>query len=111
MINLLTFLMPAATSAPGQGPSMLMQILFFGLIFVVFYVFLILPQQRQQKKHKEMLESIKKGDKIITIGGIIGEVVRVKDDTMKVKIDKDVEIEIQKSAVSTKIEKKKDKEE
>ncbi len=107
MMNMCYLLLPA--QAAPQQPNIFVQLMPILLIFVVFYIFLILPQQRQQKKHKEMIDSLKKGDKIITAGGIYGEVVKVKDDRLKIKISKDTEIEIQKSAITTKIEEEEEK--
>ncbi len=107
MNGMFYFFMPAQSGAPQ--PNIFVQLMPILLIFVVFYIFLILPQQRQQKKHKEMIDSLKKGDKIITAGGIYGEVVRVKEDRLKIKISKDTEIEIQKSAITTKIEEEEEK--
>ena len=68
------------------------------LIFVIFYFFLIRPQQKKVKEHKAMVESLKRGDKVITTGGIIGVVERVIDnDTVEVQIAENVKVEIVKS--------------
>ena len=71
---------------------------------MIFYLLVILPQQKQAKKHKEMVESLKKGDKIVTTGGIIGEVVRNEPDYLIVRIAKDTEVRIDKSAVARKLD-------
>jgi len=70
---------------------------------VIFYFLVILPQQRQAKKHKEMVENLKKGDKIVTTGGIIGEVIRNEPEYLVVRISKDVEVRVDKSAVARKL--------
>tara|TARA_Y100000590_G_scaffold24747_1_gene28154 strand:+ start:53 stop:340 length:288 start_codon:yes stop_codon:yes gene_type:complete len=68
------------------------------LIFVIFYFFLIRPQQKKIKDHKLMVENLKKGDKVITSGGIIGTVERVMENEMlEVKISDDVTVEIVKT--------------
>ena len=65
------------------------------LIFVIFYFFLIRPQQRKAKEHKKMVEELKRGDKIITTGGIIGTVERIIDnEKIEVKISDDVIVEV-----------------
>ena len=65
------------------------------LIFVIFYFFLIRPQQRKAKEHKKMVEELKRGDKVITTGGIVGVVDRIIDnEKIEVKISDDVVVEI-----------------
>ncbi len=65
------------------------------LIFVIFYFFLIRPQQKKVKEHKLMVEGLKRGDKVITTGGIIGSVERVIDnEKVEVKISENVSVEI-----------------
>ena len=68
------------------------------LIFVIFYFFLIRPQQKKVKEHKAMVEALKKGDKIVTSGGITGTITRVVDnDKVEVEIAENVKVEIVKS--------------
>mgnify|MGYP001381883020 FL=1 len=68
------------------------------LIFVIFYFFLIRPQQRKAKDHKKMVEDLKRGDKIITRGGIIGTVERIIDnEKIEVEISDNVKVEILRS--------------
>ena len=69
------------------------------LIFVIFYFFLIRPQQKKVKEHKLMVESLKRGDKIITTGGILGTVERIIDnDKVEVNISENVNVEIVRSS-------------
>jgi preprotein translocase subunit YajC len=70
------------------------------LIFVIFYFLLIRPQQKKQKEHQKMLESITKGDRVVTSGGIYGTVVGVKETVVVLKIAENVKIEVAKSAIS-----------
>ena len=68
------------------------------LIFVIFYFFLIRPQQKKVKEHKLMVENLKRGDKVITSGGIVGSIERVVDnDKVEVVISENVKVEIIKS--------------
>ena len=68
------------------------------LIFVIFYFFLIRPQQKKVKEHKLMVESLKRGDKVITSGGIVGTVERIIDnDKVEVQISENVDVEIIRS--------------
>ena len=67
---------PAATPGGSIMPQLLFQ---FGLIFVIFYFLMIRPQQKQRKNHETALKNVKRGDKVVTAGGIIGDVIHVKD--------------------------------
>jgi len=68
------------------------------LIFVIFYFFLIRPQQKKAKEHKAMIENLKRGDKVVTAGGIIGTVERLMDnDKVEIEITENVRVEIIKS--------------
>jgi len=90
--------------APQAGqPSLLASLLPLIILFAIFYFLVILPQQKQAKKHKEMVENLKKGDKIITTGGIIAEVVKNEPEFLKVKINDNVEVKLDKSAVARKL--------
>lgn len=76
--------------------------LYFVAFLVLFYVLIIMPRRRQDKKHKELLEALAAGDKIVTIGGIKGKVTRVKDDSVFVKVNDSMEIEFLKRAIAYK---------
>ena len=93
----------AAGENGAQGGGLLASLLPLIILFVIFYFLVILPQQREAKKHKLMVSELKKGDKIITTGGIIGEVVRNEPEYLIVRISKDVEVRIDKSAVARKL--------
>jgi preprotein translocase subunit YajC len=84
-----------------QGPnkSPIPSFVFLLLIIVVFYMFMIRPQMRRQKELKTYRDSLQKGDKIITTGGIYGKVTDVKDTTVTVEISDKVLVKIDKSAV------------
>ena len=72
------------------------------LIFVIMYLLIIRPQQKKQKEHQRMLDSVKKGDKIVTSGGIYGQIVGIKerDQTLIVKVADNVKVELSRGSVS-----------
>lgn len=78
------------------------------LIFVIFYFLLILPQQRRQKQHRQLLEALKKGDRVVTSSGIHGTIVNVKDHTVIVLIADGVKVEMEKAQVVHKVEHKRE---
>ena len=70
-------------------------------IFAIFYVMLILPQQKRQKKWQQMLSTLKNGDKVVTSGGIRGTIISVKDDAVQLRVPPDnLRIEVARSAVT-----------
>lgn len=73
------------------------------LIFVVFYFLLILPQQRRQKQHQQLLNSLKKGDRVITSSGIYGTIANVKDNIISLVIADGVKVDIDKNHIVSKI--------
>lgn len=93
----------AAVGEPGTTQvSPLVQFAPFILIFAVFWFLLIRPQQKRQREHQEMVSSLKKGDKVITNGGIHGTVVGVADRVVVLRIAENVKIEVAKNAVASK---------
>jgi preprotein translocase subunit YajC len=88
----------------GNGGFNLLGLLPFILIFVVIWFFMMRPQAKKQKETQKMLSELKPHDKIVTIGGIYGEVDSVKDNIVVVKIGKDIKIEVKKSAIASKTE-------
>ena len=91
----------AQTAAPaGGGSDMLVQFLPLILIFIVFYFLLIRPQQKKMKEHKAMLAAIRRGDRVVTGGGIIGVVTKVADDELTVEIAENVRVRCLRSTVN-----------
>ncbi len=88
--------------AAGGGGDMLFSMLPLVLIFVVFYFLLIRPQQQKMKAHRAMVSAVKRGDKVLTSGGIYGSVVKVEDadDVAVVEIAKDVRVRVARSTIS-----------
>jgi len=92
---------PAYAQAAGGEPSFLVSLLPLILIFVVFWFLLIRPQQRRMREHREMVQATKKGDKIVTSGGIYGTVARVVDDNaLEVEIAPNVKVKLARGTVS-----------
>jgi len=92
--------MPFLQASSTQG-SILMPIVTFGLVFVIFYFFIIRPQNKKQKDTEKMISAVKKGDKVITIGGVHGEVTSTKEQTLIVKVDENCKIEFSRSAIAS----------
>lgn len=104
------YIVPVLQAAAQQG-GILGMVLPIALIFVIFYVFIIRPQNKKQKETQKMIDALKKGDKVVTIGGIHGVISSVKDQTVIVKVDDDAKIEFTRSAIASVIVDKPAKEE
>ena len=88
------------TASGSEGsPNMLMQLLPFLLIIVVFYFFMIRPQVKRQKELRKYRENLKKGDKVVTTGGIYGKVIEVKDSHVVIEIADNVNIKVDKAGI------------
>ena len=88
--------------AAGAAPSTTSSLMTWGmliLIFVVMWFFMIRPQRKQQKELQAFRDGLKKGDKVVTVGGIFGTVEEVKDDSILLKVDKEVKLRVAKSSV------------
>lgn len=88
----------------SQNPG-IMGILPLILIFVIFYFLIVLPQRKQQKKHEEMIKNLQKNDEVVTLGGIHGVIVNIKDKTFILRVDENTRIEVDKSAIAYKVQK------
>ena len=88
-------LLQAAAPQQGGGSMFIM----LALIFVVMYIFMIRPQKKQQKEMENFRNSLKNGDKVVTIGGIYGTIAEVKDTYVLIEVDKDVKIRVNKQAI------------
>ena len=99
MIDLAYAMGPLPQGSGGQA-SFLIQLAPMVAIFAIFYFLLIRPQQRQRREKDEMLRNIKKGDRIITQGGLIGTVVGLGEETVTLKIADSVRVECLRSAVT-----------
>ncbi|HER25835.1 MAG TPA: preprotein translocase subunit YajC [Rhodospirillales bacterium] len=100
------FVSPAYAQAAGAAGGGLEALFPLVLIFVVFYFLLIRPQQKKAKQHKAMLDAIRRGDKIITGGGILGSVTKVIDDNeVMIEIADGVKVRVQRSLIASIISK------
>ena len=112
-----TFILPllmGAQQAAGEGTaptggSLIGSFIPFIAIILIFYLLIIRPQSKKRKETEKMLASIKKGDKIVTIGGVYGTVQNVKDTTVIIKVDDNVKIEFLRSAISNILSSKEEK--
>ncbi|MFD2034937.1 preprotein translocase subunit YajC [Belliella marina] len=86
--------------AEGAGSGIMGQVFLFGSIILIMYFFMIRPQQKKQKDAKKFLEEIKKGDNVVTIGGLHGKIYAIDSDTITLDLDKGFKIKVEKSAIS-----------
>ena len=100
-MSFIPFLQAGGAASASASGSLIGSLLPFLLIIVIFYLFLIRPQNKKQKETQKMLDALKKGDKVITIGGIHGTVSSVKENTVILKVDDDCKLEINRTAIST----------
>jgi preprotein translocase subunit YajC len=89
-----------APAGGGGGEAMLMQLLPLVMILVVFYFLLIRPQQKRLKEHRAMVEALRRGDTVVTSGGFIGKVTKVADDELTVELAPNVNVRLQRHAVT-----------
>jgi preprotein translocase subunit YajC len=85
--------------APGGGAGT-MNLIFIGGILLVFYFFMIRPQQKKQKDQKKFIGAIKKGDMIVTLGGIHGKITSLDENTITLEVDRGARIKMEKSSIS-----------
>ena len=99
MASLASLAWAQGTAGAGTGGT-LISLVPFVLIFIVFYFLLILPQQRRQKKLRTMLDALKKGDKVVTSGGIWGTVTNLGKDTVTLQVSDNTKVKIQRDHVA-----------
>ena len=101
MINALTGILALTPPAgDGQQPSAWVQFVPFILIFLIFYFLIFAPMRKKQKKHQEMVQNLRAGDRVITNGGLYGTVVGVTDHVIQLRVADQVKIDVAKHAVS-----------
>lgn len=89
-----------AQAASDGSQTMIYQVVMWVGIIGVFYFFMIRPQQKKQKEQKELLGNLKKGDQVVTIGGIHARIYTVEEATVTLELDKGVKLTVEKSAIS-----------
>ena len=100
MLNFLVYAMGSnqgAAQGQGAGFSVFIPLI---LMFIIFYFLLIRPQQKKVKQHREMLASLKKGDRVVTAGGIHGVITNISDNTVTLEVAPKVKIKVQKGSIS-----------
>ena len=88
-----------ATDQPVASPSPLAMLPMFLMVFLIFYVLVFRPQTKARKEHEQMVKHLKKHDQVVTSGGLFGTVVNVKPDTVTLRIDENVRVEVEPSAI------------
>lgn len=95
-MEFMTLLQTAAGAQGASGWTMWVMLL---LIFVVMWFFMIRPQRKQQKELQKFRDGLQKGDKVVTVGGIYGTVVEIKDKSVLIEVDKDVKLRVDKNSL------------
>ncbi|KTD35799.1 SecYEG protein translocase auxillary subunit [Legionella nautarum] len=90
----------AGTATPAAQPDGTFSLIMIAAIFIVFYFMLIRPQNKRAKEHRAMVSNLKKGDEVVTSGGILAKVVSIDEQYIKVALAEGVEVSIQRGAVS-----------
>lgn len=96
LLNSILLMLPQGEEGGGSGPFLIMMV----LMIVVFYFFMIRPQMKKSKEQKNFREGLKKGDRIVTIGGIHGKVLEVKETTLIIETEGQGKLKIEKSAAN-----------
>ena len=91
-------------AAPG-GADFFLQLIPLILIFVIFYFFLIRPQQQKAKQHKAMIDALRRGDQVITQGGLYAKIVKVMDDSVEAELAPNVKVKIVKATIAALVSK------
>ena len=88
-----------AMGAPPQGGSPWLQFVPFALVLAIFYFIILLPMKRKQQKIQQFLDSLKVGDRVITTGGIYGQITRIADQSVQLQIAEKIRIDVAKAAI------------
>ena len=93
--------MPESSAAAGP----LAMLLPFGMMFLIFYVIVFRPQSKTRKEHEQMLKNLKKHDQVVTVGGVFGTIVNVKPEAITLRVDENVRVEVEPSAITRLVKK------
>jgi preprotein translocase subunit YajC len=99
--SLLLLMSPPPGDGSGGGGSLVSTLIMFGSIIAIFYFMILRPQQKKQKQMQQMIEAIKKGDKVIMSGGLHGTVAGIDDKSVLVQVAENVKLKFEKAAVTT----------
>ncbi|MDG5766773.1 preprotein translocase subunit YajC [Balneolales bacterium ANBcel1] len=95
----MNFMIMLFAADPEGGGGGFTSLIFLAAIFLVFYLFIIRPQSKKQKEIQNKVSEMKKGDKVVTSGGIVGIVSAIEEDSVMLEIDKDVKVKLLKNAI------------
>ena len=98
-MNAFTILLMAPQTQEG-GPSLISNLILFGSIIAIFYFMIIRPQQKREKERQAMLSALKKGDKVVTGGGLHGTVVGIEEKTLLIQIADNVKVKVERGSVT-----------
>lgn len=99
------FVTPAYAQDAAAGANPIASLIPFVLIFVIMYFLMIRPQQKRMKEHRAMVEALKKGDQVVTQGGILGKVASVRDNEVEIEIAQGVKVRVVRSTISSVVSK------
>ena len=86
-----------------SGPNPLSTVVLFGGLFAIFYFLLIRPQKKQQQAHDQMVSNLSKGDEIVTVGGVVGNIIHLTEDRITIKTAGDTRLEIDRSKIGRRL--------
>ena len=103
MLNSLSLLLmaPPPSDGSGGGGSMVSTLIMFGSIIAIFWFMILRPQQKKQKQHQRMMDSLKKGDKVVMSGGVHGTIAGMDEKTVLVQVAENVKMKFEKVAIAT----------
>ena len=99
MLHYFTLLMGQPNQ--GEGPGLMSNVILFGSIILIFYFMIIRPQQKRAKERQKLIDSMKKGDKVITSGGMYGTIAGLDEKTVLVEIADKIKVKLDRSAIAT----------
>ena len=90
--------MPEPSAAAAPGPLAMLPV--FAVMFLIFYILVFRPQAKERKDHEKMVKNLKKHDEVVTVGGVFGTVVNVRPESITLRIDENVRVEVEPSAIT-----------
>jgi preprotein translocase subunit YajC len=99
MSNVISLSRVIAMAQPGQGGSTLAQLLPFALMIGIFYVLVLMPMRKRQRKVQEFQSNLKVGDRVITTGGIYGQIAKINDQSVKLQVADKLQIEVSRASI------------
>ncbi len=95
------FITDAWAAAEDQQTNPMGSLIMLGMLFVLFYFFLIRPQSKKAKEHRAMVEALTKGDEVVNSGGILGRITQISDQIVTMEIANNVEVKVQRQSIQT----------